>query len=119
MNVDRITRQVLDYFNDRVPESSARQLAENILSALTWQPISTAPKDGTRIDLWRPTEEGGERIPDGYWGEAYVPWSGGQYKVGWCAANLGVDAADAPVAWDDDHLEPTHWMPTPEGPSDA
>ena len=82
-----------------------------------WQPIENAPKDGTIVDVWVPDEDGGHRVPDAYWGTAHIPWSVFQEKTGWCAANLGIDGADGPVAWDDDDLEPTHWRPRPESPS--
>lgn len=79
-----------------------------------WQPIETAPKDGTAIDVWA----GGKRCPDVYWSHSvnadtgepisspYDCWAykgqyvgiGGVYPKG-----LGIH-------------EPTHWMPLPEPP---
>lgn len=67
-----------------------------------WQPIETAPKDGTLIDLWLD----GERAPacrfwsyDGhsYWEQAYAE-----------ATDCFAPLYDA---------EPTHWMPIPEPPA--
>ncbi len=65
---------------------------------MTWQPISTVPKDGTKILLynkdWYHVEiacwETNEDIPEGWW-------------------EVEFDCMDA--------LEPTHWMPfvRPEG----
>jgi hypothetical protein len=37
---------------------------EKLRSALQWQPIETAPKDGTAIDLW---SVGGFRYPSAAW----------------------------------------------------
>ncbi len=35
---------------------------------MDWQPIETAPKDGTRFDLWMVDEDGrGCRVADAYW----------------------------------------------------
>lgn len=60
----------------------------------TWQPIETAPKDGSKVLLYgRP------------WNDAGI----GQYHVRdryWMALNL------MPF-----HSKPTHWMPLPELPS--
>jgi hypothetical protein len=66
-----------------------------------WQPIETAPRDGTNMDVWCPedTEEGGYRVADAYWSTPLQKWQ----KVG--AAN-GVTWAH----------EPTRWMPLPEPP---
>lgn len=62
-----------------------------------WQPIETAPDDGTQVDLWCESEhEGfdGQRFIDCYW--IYKKWAG-----------IPAD----PMKW-----HPTHWMPQPEPP---
>lgn len=60
-----------------------------------WQPISTAPRDGTRLLLWAPS-----------WSQ---PNTGHPYPRGWGPMyELG--------PWLD---QPTHWMPLPEPPRDA
>jgi hypothetical protein len=56
-----------------------------------WQPIETAPKDGTRVLIYEPnTEEGGSvllgKYEDGQWHDL------------------------------DFNRNPTHWMPLPEPP---
>jgi len=62
------------------------------------QGMETAPKDGTKIDLW--TENG--RIADCWWSNGYWVhwWMGGFDQMG--AYRIGEI--------------PTHWMPVPEGP---
>lgn len=62
-----------------------------------WRPISTAPKDGTYIIVYRPKFDGG-----------YIPRVGIDY---WSEKLHGVWAKsrkDTP---------PTHWMPLPDPPS--
>lgn len=93
-----------------------------------WQPIETAPKDGTRIDLWMVDKSGSEyREPEAYWVSA-----GAQPHLtkrdGWYAPRYDYDLQDG---WADDpyhyinnrHIqkwvgcEPSHWMPIPAGPN--
>jgi hypothetical protein len=63
-----------------------------------WQPIETAPKDGTRILIFGAREcYGGDYISLAYWDH----WWRGDY--------------DEPVYVD----EPTHWMPLPPPPQQA
>lgn len=55
-----------------------------------WQPIETAPKNGSSILLATPKG----RIADGFWSPVYGVWS-----------------------WPYVMVEPTHWMPLPGRPS--
>ena len=69
-----------------------------------WQPIGTAPKDETRIDLWIVGKFGSRRATD-------------------CFYSNGVWHEPDPV-WDTIHIEedgdaPTHWMPQPQPPDPA
>lgn len=57
-----------------------------------WQPIETAPRDGTVIDLWH---VGGMRITEQWWDAEDESWCG-----------LG----------DDNDF--SHWMPAPDQPTD-
>ena len=57
---------------------------------MMWQPIETAPKDGSFILLASPKG----RIADGFWSLVYGVWS-----------------------WPYVMVEPTHWMPLPERPN--
>lgn len=65
---------------------------------MDWQPIETAPKDGTRVRI---------RFADGHEDERYWKNSGGR---GWCK-NVGW-----PVAYNYRLVEPTHWLPLPPPP---
>ena len=75
-------------------------------NAPAWQPIETAPKDGTRILLFHEVEPGGLR-------PAIVPakW----FDDGWLA---GWDADDGVLLWAEGRAGkgPTHWYPLPPGP---
>lgn len=73
-----------------------------------WQPIETAPKDGTRVDLWT----GGRRVTGAFYKDdgwtVWVRWvrdkrqTSGGLPTG-THRYTGVDS-------------PTHWMPLPEPP---
>jgi hypothetical protein len=65
------------------------------LHAAEWQPISTAPKDGTRIMLWL---DGPIRAPKAVFGRLD--------KGGWVTEGSGL-------------AKPTHWMPVPEPPKQS
>lgn len=62
---------------------------------MEWQPIETAPKDGTPVILLRE-------------GKSVVAYWGGQYGSRWCMdewiAAYGLDQ------------HPTHWLPLPDPP---
>lgn len=59
-----------------------------------WQPIETAPKDGTRVLVWRKHEAGYSQ-----------------------ASRLGVDYYKNGSWWGSRRLmPPTHWMPLPQAP---
>lgn len=62
-----------------------------------WQPIETAPKDGTQIDLWSP-EHG--RLAD-------------YFRVNWAKGNIFYDPVHSGVTCVRDA---THWMPPPAKP---
>jgi len=60
-----------------------------------WQPIETAPKDGTHILTWRE----GDNIRETFWRKFDSSWGGEAWSYPEWAA-------------------PTHWMTKPELPSD-
>lgn len=89
-----------------------------------WQPISTAPKDGTHILLWAPAQtfEGKPtepRLTYGYWDVpehgAYLGDCGGE-----CRCPEYDDCPDPYwFSMDGSFTEenpPTHWMPLPAPP---
>ncbi|MDQ0506001.1 hypothetical protein QOZ94_002805 [Xanthobacter agilis] len=72
-----------------------------------WQPIATAPKDGTTVLLWAVS-----RVVPGRWSEEtyakrprplWVTLSGAHGLLG--------------ISWDRDN-QPTHWMPLPSPPAE-
>jgi len=74
--------------------------AEKERDAARWQPIETAPKDGTLVDLWA-----GERIADCAWN---VPSN--------CWAERSVSSFSGRPYWAVVN-NPTHWMPLPAAPT--
>ena len=77
-----------------------------------WQPIETAPRDGTAILLF---------IPDGY---TLCGLTDGVVIGHWSAADLPADAPEHDDNWYQLNQDggfpcdilPTHWMPLPEPP---
>lgn len=65
-----------------------------------WQPIETAPKDGTVVDLW----SAGERLTGFAWRSTGV--------IGWTKTE-GYPAVTRVLRGN----KCTHWMPAPEGPT--
>lgn len=65
---------------------------------MDWQPIETAPKDGTKFDAWVPSRFGGYRMADLSFGPRGKLRQHGE-----------LTAAELP-RW------PTHWMPLPAPP---
>jgi len=78
----------------------------------TWQPIATAPKDGTKMDLWMPS---GHRVTNCYWGR---PEHSCGENEGYCDSHPDhdgwVDGEDFMNGYTTQ--EPTHWMPIPKPP---
>lgn len=85
-------------------EPDLREFAQRIQPQ--WQPIETAPKDGTRIMLW-------EQYSD-------VPFVGWWLDRGWTVSHEHVDAEggwEGAIVVDAIHQEMiTHWMPLPIPP---
>ena len=74
----------------------------------TWQPIETAPKDGTEIDLWVVFDKDslrGYRQPSVKWQERGCSTTDGWRSYGWDW-----------VARDEIQGYPVRWMPVPEPP---
>lgn len=66
-----------------------------------WQPIETAPKDGTEILLFELQCYDEPYIATGIWHR----WDGGER---WLPAVYGGARTD--------YFDPTHWMPLPDAP---
>lgn len=67
---------------------------------MDWQPIATAPKDGTAFLGWSPY---------GKWMQLFS-WTPG-YRGSYWASETCMG-----VTWDRNH-QPTHWMPLPDPPT--
>lgn len=65
---------------------------------MNWQPIETAPKDGTDVLVWGP----GCKSIVASWNPAETRWSDGFWDDG---------------LTDDPWIHATHWMPLPAGPA--
>ena len=70
---------------------------------MKWQPIETAPKDGTRFLI-----SNGVDIGFGFWGSFITR---GKSVDGWCEENAGYDG-------DSGESYGTHWMRLPEPPKE-
>lgn len=64
-----------------------------------WQPISTAPRDGTNVLLWAD----GEYFLVGHWS--------GQNEFWVCPGAVS-------CVWNDGQHGPTHWLPIPPPPTE-
>ena len=75
---------------------------------MEWQPIETAPKDGTNILGYN-----GEDVTEMIWDD----WPDDSGHMGWCRSQFisggMLDEAHFRV-----EPEPTHWMPMPEPPKE-
>lgn len=68
----------------------------------SWQPIKTAPKDGTPILAWSSKVADDEQPQIVWWNE-----TGGYWELAWDCS-----------LWYDKNTPPTHWMPLPAPPTD-
>ncbi len=77
---------------------------------MNWQPIDTAPKDGTAIDMWGIDSREGRmrRFPD-------CIYLGGKWMQleGWCIEDRAIDAIYVRIS---STVKLLYWMPLPEPP---
>lgn len=74
---------------------------EEIAAMVTWQPIGTAPKDGSRVIAWRA----------GWENCAFVRWA--------LNPRTGTEFWNDDQEWDayeNEECPPTHWLPLPPLP---
>lgn len=77
---------------------------------MDWQPISTAPRDGTPVLLYKPAGRwDGGYMRAGYWGE-YLDRGEQWIACGGFAIGYRSSETDTPKGW------PTHWQPLPSPP---
>lgn len=75
---------------------------------MTWQPIETAPKDGSLILLYRPDAYDWGKVTPGKWEAQQYSKKPQPYWDIW----LKIGSTRESRAW-----VPTHWMPLPEPPA--
>lgn len=104
---DGVGRHGDDLFYTYQMKAYARQcvLADRAARADAWQPIATAPKDGTRVLIWGPNSD----TVVCYWNE----WA---HEPKWQPAAVEASGAQG---YPDVTIrgEPTHWMPLPAAPT--
>ncbi|HYF89017.1 DUF551 domain-containing protein [Azospirillum sp.] len=100
---DRIMEGLVALGLDKAPalcETCRAATAPAPAAVPIWQPIETAPEDGTRIDVWSKLDE---RVTGAKW-----------HKDAW--RYWGIDGFES-WAWVKVDGEVTHWMPLPPAPS--
>jgi hypothetical protein len=75
-----------------------------------WQPISTAPKDGTHILVCRAWDADGKPIGDEAWG-VFV------HNAAWWGNEEGWIVYCSMIQDPRLYFEPTHWMALPDPPT--
>lgn len=73
-----------------------------------WQPIETAPKDGTVVDLWA-----GSRLANCFWNQDPIADANDDDSC-WCQQYSELPTASFSLA--DYDPQPTYWMKVPEEP---
>jgi len=73
---------------------------------MAWQPIETAPKDGTAVLLYKPDEEMmGSYTLVGFWDKQWCNWAGDGDALVYFS-----------YLYQKEYGHPTHWQPLPEPP---
>ena len=102
-----------------VTRLESRLIEVERLRALTnWQPIETAPRDGTHILGWVPSAYNGmvpfgeQQAPPDEWYCTSLYWHQDDTFPGVCGWRL----SECGFENYNDECSPTHWMPLPEPP---
>jgi hypothetical protein len=74
---------------------------------MQWQPIETAPKDGTTVLVYCAADDG-FNIIEARWHE-FHRWKGEPNSCGWDVCPFEADRST--------EVFPSHWMPLPQPPS--
>ena len=107
MRVDQVREVALNQFDHILADFSRLHLAR-ANAPQGWRDIATAPKDGTRIDLWASWRGGGARKTDMCWTTLnYHPG-----LPGWTDDFYGNGRLY-------DERQFTHWVPVPAPPTEA
>lgn len=78
---------------------------------MTWQPIETAPKDGTVVDLWVVDKNGdGDRELDFYWSVQEGRWT---------SDTEDFFSGRSLLCWGENDVRITHWQPITAPPAEA
>ena len=84
---------------------------------MEWQPIETAPKDGSEIIGVYSNDYGYLDKPT-----VYGPWTCRFERNKWMASHDGIGVieymSDFGTEYKEAEMDPTHWMPLPEPPKE-
>lgn len=83
-----------------------------------WQPIETAPKDGTEIIGCFCCDYGYQEKPTVY-GPWTIAWDGKKWRSSWDGSEVIDSQCDFGTDYKSPDCEPTHWMPLPSPPREG
>ncbi len=101
-------------YGDALLKSDAADEIERLRALTTWQPIDTAPDDGTKIDVFA----NGKRYANVRWSFSVNSNTGDRIKSawdGWVYDGCSGQSYTPNLIG----VEPTHWLPLPPPPADA
>jgi hypothetical protein len=105
-------KDLVELLRSDYAENFADQAADRIeeLCKQIWQPIETAPKDGTEFDVWCVETWGSFRVTDIKWGRDDYGSEDGliEYRQ--------IDDEPFRSRWQECERNITHWMPKPLPP---
>ena len=82
---------------------------------MEWQPIETAPKDGTEIVAVFSKDYGFQEAPTVY-GPWTVAFRRGRWMASWGGDSVIERESDFSTEYKEAEMDPTHWMPIPAPP---